>query len=185
MQRDRSCFWIRLTWIFCRTHTNRGESEESQIQICRSSVPPVTLMYFDILIWRPICCPVHLSTEPFSQSNPTDSPTNLNITLSDRMNYSTVCCVYCVHQLYRSGNTLCFFSGFQKYKSKNRENIRIISLCNSCTCRIVHLIVKSAEPMFHKLHQLEVVIKSDKLIKLLSCGTRTSFLNREFFMLPG
>ena len=40
-----------------------------------------------------------LSTEPFSQSKSTDSPTNLNISLSDRnlhsasLNYSTVCVV--------------------------------------------------------------------------------------------
>lgn len=101
-QRDRSCFWIRLTWILWWTHT--PTESVYQIQICESSALPVTP-----LIWRPICCTVHLSTEPFSQSKSTDNLTNLNITLSDRnfhsasLNYSTVCCMYCPVGCHRWG----------------------------------------------------------------------------------
>lgn len=65
-QRGRSCFWIRLAWISCWTHTHTHTPTEStfQIQICRSSAPPA--------VW----CPVHLCTEPLSPSESSDNQPN-------------------------------------------------------------------------------------------------------------
>lgn len=73
------------------THTNRGCVSDTDLRV--KCTP---------LIWRPICSPAHLSTEPLSWSKSTDNLTNLNSTLSDRnlhtasLNYSTVWCFVCI-----------------------------------------------------------------------------------------
>lgn len=101
-QRGRSCFWIRLTWILCctHTHTNGEHVSDTDLQVkCTASHTAET-------VW----CPVHLCAEAFSPSKSSDSLTSLN--LSDRnlhtasLNYSPLCCLYCM-----SCMTDCWGSG--------------------------------------------------------------------------